>query len=189
MQNRKTEKRKAHARFMKRSAAICKIFIAWAVLLVIGFSVSWQFADQHLAPLLISIVFILTYPVLWIVLIRIQNRQHAALFGSSYGESDDETLREGLFKDLWEEYEWNQFEGCFAGKTVVSETFNNTIDLEIVCHKHEYCICIDSETLCMIRDEETDMPIEKEIPLSAFHDVGEVIKAIRCFIEGESESY
>jgi len=38
----------------------------------------------------------------------------------------------------------------------------------------------------MICDEETDAPIEKELPLSDFKDVGEVFLAIREFIETNS---
>lgn len=40
-----------------------------------------------------------------------------------------------------------------------------------------------NESLSMICDEETDHPIEREIPLSAFKDADEVFSEIRAFTE------
>jgi hypothetical protein len=69
---------------------------------------------------------------------------------------------------------------------IFAETHNNTIELQIMRKKHEFHICIDCEAIYMICDEETDAPIEKEISLSGFKDVGEVFLSIREFIESNS---
>lgn len=72
------------------------------------------------------------------------------------------------------------------GKVAFAETHNNTVDMQIIRKKHEFSICIDCEAVYMICDEETDAPIEKEIALSNFKDVGEVFLTIREFIESHS---
>ena len=96
---------------------------------------------------------------------------------------DFEAVHSGLFGELWDEFEYNQFEGSIDGKVVFAETYNNTIDLVIVRCKREFLITIDKDTLSMIADEETDFPVEKEFSLSEMTDVGQVFAAIREFIE------
>ena len=104
------------------------------------------------------------------------------MYEAAYGKEKD-IVRTGLFGEIWEEFEWNQFEGLADGKIVFAETHNNTIELEIIRHKHEFNITIDSEAVYMVMDDETDNPVEKEMPLSKIIDVGQVFAIIREFVE------
>ena len=81
---------------------------------------------------------------------------------------------------------WNQYEGLTDGKVVFAETHNNTIDMQIIRNKHEFCIEVTCEAIYMICDEETDTPIEKEVPLSELKDVEDFFLTVRDFIEKNS---
>ena len=104
------------------------------------------------------------------------------MYEAAYGKEKD-IVRTGLFGEIWEEFEWNQFEGLTDGKIVFAETHNNAIELEIIRHKHEFNIVIDNDVVYMVMDDETDTPIEKEIPLSKLSEIGQVFTAIREFVE------
>ena len=58
--------------------------------------------------------------------------------------------------------------------------------MQIIHKKHEFSICIDCEAVYMICDEETDTPIEKEVPLSELKDVGDFFLTVRNFIENKT---
>ena len=120
--------------------------------------------------------------IITIFICRHLARKGEQLYIAAYG-NDKDIIRNGLFGELWQEFEWNQYEGLTDGKVVFAQTHNNTIDLQIIRHKHEFSVEITSDGLYLICDEETDAPIEKEIPLSDFKDAGEVFLAIREFIE------
>ena len=114
--------------------------------------------------------------------IKSTKKKHDLLYAEAYGASVEVT-HNGLFGELWEEFEYNQFEGLTDGKVTHAATGSESIELNILRKKREYIIEIDSQTLYLIVDEETDTPIEKEIPLSDFADMGEVFTTIRKFVE------
>lgn len=104
------------------------------------------------------------------------------MYEAAYG-NDHAFIPSGLFGEIWRAFERNQFEGLTDGKVTFAEVHNNTIDMEIICHRHEFNILIDKDALSMIMDEETDTPIEKEIPLSELSDIDQVFAVIREFVE------
>ena len=55
------------------------------------------------------------------------------------------------------------------GKVVFAQTHNNTIDLQIIRHKHEFSVEITSDGLYLICDEETDAP--KTLRLRSVYDI------------------
>ena len=125
---------------------------------------------------------LIVFTIITIAICRYLVRKGEQLYVAAYG-NDTDVVYDGLFGEIWEEFEWNQVEGLTDGKIVFAETHNNTIELEIIRHKHEFNITIDSEAVYMVMDDETDNPVEKEMPLSKIIDVGQVFTIIREFVE------
>lgn len=180
-----TPAQKEYQQLDKRTQIIFSTLIALFDIILACFIGSFCFADKNPAPLLISFFILILYTIITIFIGRHLVRKQRQLYVVAYGD-DTDCIRTGLFGDLWQEFEWNQFDGLTDGEVAFAETHNNTIDLQIIRKKHEFDICIDCEGVCMICDEETDTPIEKEIALSNFKDVGEVLLAIRAFVETNS---
>jgi len=177
-----TPAQKEYRRFDVRRGIIIKTLVVFLVAILVCFVTAFRNVDEDPAPLLFCLGILIVYTVITIFVCLHLARKHGQLYVAAYG-NDTDVIHNGLFGELWQEFEWNQFEGLTDGKVVFAETHNNTIDLQILRKEHEFDICIDCEAIYMICDEETDAPIEKEIPLSDFKDVGEVFLAIREFIE------
>ena len=186
MQKRElTPAQKEYRKFDTRRGIIIKTLVVFLVAILVCFIAAFRSVDKDPAPLLYCLGILIVYTVITISVCLHLARRHGQLYVAAYG-NDTDIIRNGLFGELWQEFEWKQYEGLTDGKIVFAETHNNTIDLQIIRKKHEFSICIDCKAVYMISDEETDAPIEKEIPLSAFKDVGEVFLAIREFVEVNS---
>jgi len=177
-----TPAQKEYRRFDTRRGIIIKTLIVFLVAILVCLIAAFRNVNKDPTPLLFCLGILIVYTVITIFVCLHLARKHGQLYVAAFG-NDTDVIHNGLFGELWQEFEWNQFEGLTDGKVVFAETHNNTIDLQILRKEHEFDICIDCEAIYMICDEETDAPIEKEIPLSDFKDVGEVFLAIREFIE------
>ena len=180
-----TPAQEEYRRFDTRRGYIVIIMVVFLVATLICFGGSLSVADEDPKLLLLFAGILILLTIITIFICRYLARKGEQLYVAAYG-NDTDIIRNGLFGELWQEFEWNQYEGLTNGKVVFAETHNNTIEMEIIRKKHEFNICIDCEVVYMICDEETDAPIEKEISLSDFNDVGEVFLAIRGFIETNS---
>lgn len=176
---------KEYRRFDVRRGYIVITLVIFLVATLICFGGSFSIVDENPKPLLLFTCILIVLTIITAFICRYLARKGEQLYVAAYG-NDTDIIRSGLFGELWQEFEWNQFEGLTDGKVVFAETHNNTIDLQIIRKKHEFAICMDREAIYMICDEETDTPIEKEIALSNYKDVGEVFLAIREFIETNS---
>ena len=186
MRNRElTQEQKKYREFDKRRNVILKIIIGFLIVIVGCFMGAFCAADENPTALLLCTGILVVYTVIIIFICRYLTRKQGMLYAAAYG-NDASVIRTGLFGELWKEFEWNSYEGLTDGRVVFAETHNNMIDLQIIRNKHEFCIEIDCESVCMICDEETDDPIEKEMPLSDFQNVGEVFLTIREFMESNS---
>ncbi len=180
-----TPAQKEYRQFDRRRGIIVKVLIALLVVILICLGYAFRLADLNATPLFVVLGVLCVYTVITsAVCCRLANK-HCQLYAAAYG-NDSAIIRTGLFGELWKEFEWNQYEGITDGKVVCVETHNNTIGLEILRKKHEFLIEINCESLHMICDEETDTPIEREIPLSDFQDVVSVFVTIREFVETNS---
>lgn len=177
-----TPAQREYIKFDHRRSVAIKCLIVWLVAILICLVAAFRAVDDNPTPLLLFLGVLIVYSIITVIICKYLARKHEKLYVAAYG-NDPDIVRTGLFGELWQEFEWNQYEGLTDGKVVYAETHNNIIDLQIIRNKHEYLIEIDSEKLSMICDEESDDPIEKEIPLSEFKDVVEVFMAIRDFIE------
>ena len=180
-----TPAQKEYRRFDARREVIIKTLIVFLVAILICFIAAFRVVDENPTPLLLFVCMLIVYTIITILICRHLAHKHGQMYVAAYG-NDTDIIRNGLFGELWQEFEWNQYEGLTDGKVIFAETHNNTIDLQIIRKKHEFSICIDCKAVYMICDEETDTPIEEELPLSDFKDVGEVFLAIREFIESHS---
>lgn len=180
-----TQAQKEYRRFDVRRDVIIKTLVVFLIAILVCFIAAFRIVDKDSTPLLLCLGVLIVYTVITIFICLHLARKHGQLYIAAYG-NDTDIIRNGLFGELWQEFEWNQYEGLTDGKVIFADTHNNTIDLQIIRKKHEFDICIDCEVVYMICDEETDAPIEKEIPLSDFKDVGKVFLAIREFIETNS---
>ena len=180
-----TPAQKEYRRFDVRRGIIIKTLVVFLVAILVCLIAAFRNVNKDPAPLLFCLGILIVYTVITIFVCLHLARKHGQLYVAAYG-NDTDIIHNGLFGELWQEFEWNQYEGLTDGKVVFAQTHNNTIDLEIIRHKHEFSICIDCEAVYMICDEETDAPTEKEIALSNFKDVGEVFLTIREFIESHS---
>ena len=177
-----TPAQKEYIRFDKRRVYIVIIMVTFLVATLICFGGSFHIVDENPKPFLLFFGILIVLVIITIFICRYLKRKGEYLYVAAYG-NDTDIIRNGLFGELWQEFEWNQYEGLTDGKVVFAETHNNTIDLQIIRKKHEFHICIDRDAVYMICDEETDIPMEKEIALSNYKDVGEVFLSIREFIE------
>ena len=180
-----TPAQKEYRRFDKYRGYIVITMVIILVATLICFGSSFSIVDENPKPLLLFTCILIVLTILTIFICRYLARKGERLYVAAYGNNTD-VIRNGLFGELWQEFEWNSYEGLTDGKVIFAETHNNTIDMQIIRKKHEFSICIDCEAVYMICDEETDAPIEKEIALSNFKDVGEVFLTIREFIESHS---
>ncbi len=180
-----TQAQKEYRRFDVRRGIIIKTLVVFLVAILVCFITAFRNVDKDPAPLLFCLGILIVYTVITVFVCLHLARKHRQLYVAAYG-NDTDIIHNGLFGELWKEFEWNQYEGLTDGKVIFAETHNNTIDLQIIRKKHEFSVEITSDGLYLICNDETDAPIEKEIPLSDFKDVGEVFLAIREFIETNS---
>lgn len=177
-----TQEQEEYLCFDKHRQVANRIILILFVALLVCVAVSWHLANITLVPALVITGIFLAYSVVAYFYIKNTKKKHDLLYAEAYGASVEVT-HNGLFGELWEEFEYNQFEGLTDGRVTYAATSGESIELNILRKKREYIIEIDSKALYMIVDEETDTPIEKEIPLSEFTDMGEVFTTIREFIE------
>ena len=180
-----TPAQKEYRRFDVRRGIIIKTLVVFLVAILVCFVAAFRVVDKDPTPLLFCLGILIVYTVITIFVCLHLARKHGQLYVAAFG-NDTDIIRRGLFGEIWQEFEWNQFEGLTDGKVVFAETHNNTIDLQILRKEHEFDICIDCEAVYMICDEETDTPIEKEVPLSEIKDVGDFFLTVRDFIEKNS---
>ena len=180
-----TPAQKEYRRFDTRRGIIIKTLIVFLVSILICFIAAFRNVDKDPAPLLFCLSTLIIYTIITILVCLYLARKHGQLYVAAYG-NDTDVIRNGLFGEIWQEFEWNQYEGLTGGKVVFAETHNNTIDLQIIRDKHEFCIEVNYESVYMICDEETDTPIEKEVPLSELKDVEDFFLTVRDFIEKNS---
>ena len=95
--------------------------------------------------------------------------------------------RTGLFAEIYDAYRYDGFKfNLTYEKLDVVEYHNNSIDISLQKNKHEFLIEIDESFISIIIYEETDSPIEKEIPLSTIATVEQLYTTINEFINAHS---
>lgn len=175
-----TDAQKAYKRFDRKCKLISTALLCAGAICLTFILIFQQLND--LTPLLISIAALVIWFIALCVIVARLDRTRLILYHRAYGpdEASDHT---GLFRELMEEFEWNQFEGLTDAKVLFAEAHSSSIELELCRRKRTYHIVIDPGAVFMVMDEESADSIEMEHPLSDLHDVGEVFTAIRTFVE------
>ena len=102
-------------------------------------------------------------------------------------EERDSIIRTGLFAEIYNAYKYDGFEfNLTYEKLDFLEYHNNSIDIGLQNNKHEFLIEIDEDVISIVVDEETDMPIEKEISLSCIETVEHLYMTINEFVNAHS---
>ncbi len=179
--NKQTEAQRKYKKFNKASKNITACILLIGFIALTGFLVSIKYIENNLIPVLVSAGLLVLWFIALCAVASKLNSKRLVLYNAAYGKED--VIHTGLFGEIWEEFEWNQFEGLTDGKVVFAETHNNTIELEIIRRKHEFNVTIDKDAIYMVMDDETETPLEKEIPLSELSEVGQAFTAIREFVE------
>lgn len=95
--------------------------------------------------------------------------------------------RTGLFREIFEAYRHDDFEFNLNYDKLLHEEYdNNTIDIGLIKNKHEFFILLTEDYISIIADEETNHPIEREIPLSDIPTMEQVYLLLNEFIENNS---
>lgn len=177
-----TEAQDSYRQFDRRRQAAVRALSILFIVILLCFSAALCFADWKPASIFLFSGILFVYCIIVVLICIYFSKKHKVLYEAAYG-NDHAAVPSGLFGEIWEAFEQNQFEGLTYGKVTFAEVYNNTINIEIMYYKHEFDILIDKDTLSMIMDEETDTPIEKEIPLSKLSDIRQVFAVIREFVE------
>ena len=179
---RQTAQQQKYRAFDRKSKMISTLILAVGLIVLIGVFIWFGYAEESITPFLISLGFLAVWFVVLCIIVSRLNSQRIKLCEAAYGKEEDPVCS-GLFGELWEEYEWNQFEGLIDGRITFSEAHNGIIELEITRHKHDFHITVDQDAVYMVMDEETDTPLEKVIPLSELMELGQVFSDIQGFVE------
>lgn len=177
----RTEAQQIYRKFNKRSKVIGTLLSAAGFAVLLSWIICIKYGEDGRIFVLLLVLLVLWFVALCTAASRL-NSKRIKLYEAAYGK-EDEAARSGLFGEIWEEFEWKQFEGLTDGRVIFAEAHNNTIELEILRRKHEFNITIDKDAIYMVMDEETDTPVEKEIPLAELTDVEHALTAIREFVE------
>ena len=180
--SKQTDAQIKYKKFNKTSKLITTFILLVGLVALSNFIISITYIDNNLVPVLLSVGVLALWFIVFCTVASKLNSKRLVLYEAAYGKEKD-VVHTGLFGEIWEEFEWNQFEGLTDGKVVFAETHNNTIELEIIRHKHEFNITIDKDAIYMVMDDETDAPVEKEIPLSDMTEIGQVFTVIWEFVE------
>ena len=179
-----TKEQKEYLKFTETESVVTKTIIIFYIAIIFLYIVAFFGTDIAPASLLFLLITLSIHTVISIISYIYLNSKHNRLYIAAYRNNED-IIHSGLFGELWQEFEYNQFWGLTDGKIEFSHAHNNTIEQIITRQKHEFSIEITSDNLYMICDEEADTFTESEIPLSDFNDISEVFMAIRKFVENK----
>ena len=179
-----TDAQKAYRRFDNARIIICYVLVAFFLVALIFFVIGMRNLETNAILLLIASSLLILWVIVVCVVAPKLNTRRLILYEAAYGK-ENETMRTGLFDEIWKEFEWNRFEGMTAGKVVFAEAHNNIIEMEIRHRHHEFDITIDNDAIYMVMDDETDVPVEKEVPLSDVKNIQHLYVIVREFVEGK----
>ncbi len=185
MKREVTPAQKEYRRFEAKRQRTVMVLVVLLVAILLCVAAGFKIVNQNAVLLLLALgvlgVYILVVMSICQYLARKQRQLRTAAFGSC-----EDMPRTGLFAELWDEFEDKQFEGWFEGKIQFAQSHNNCIDLILVRNRHEFAVFVDADTVSVIIDEETEEPVEMEMPLSDFRDLGHLISAIQDIIRCNS---
>lgn len=175
-----TEARKAYKHFDRRSKLISTALLV-AGIICLAFFQFFLFLDS-LIPTLIAITALVIWFIALCVIVTRLNRTRQILYHQAFGDVGA-TEHTGLFKELMEEFERNNFDGLTDAEVIFAEAHSNSIELELHRRRRTYHVVIDPGAVFLVAEEESANPREYEFPMANFHDIGQIFHSIRNVVE------
>lgn len=103
-------------------------------------------------------------------------------------EASHPIYRDTVFGRFYTEFETFPGQNQWLGdaKVVEEEACYGYVDMVIERNDHEFLINVDKDGIYMIADEETNEPVEKNIPMAEFTDYVQIYETIKAFVEENS---
>ncbi|MBQ4101696.1 MAG: hypothetical protein IJC85_02280 [Oscillospiraceae bacterium] len=161
----------------KRFDKISKIVFYPLSILTIASIILFVLVKSDELKLLFSLFLLFDTIAIILVASKINNKRNAFL--QLLKEEREGIVRTGLFEEIYNAYKYDGFEfNLIYDKLLFEEYYNNIIEIGVQKDDHEFFIMIDEKAISIIVDEETDCPIEKEIPLSNIATMEQVYSVI-----------
>ena len=92
--------------------------------------------------------------------------------------------RTGLFRQIWEQYEYYRFAPWLDSQTTVDQLndYDNMIELWLTRNGCDVCFNFAEDSIYMTANEGTKQNVSKTVPLSEFADLSAVEQALRTFL-------
>ncbi len=167
----------------KRQRTIRRVSISFLIILTCVL-ISLTFVTSSYIPLVISAVSLFAYGVAARIRCRKLDSTHKSLYAAAYGEQT-ESVRTGIFKDIWEEYQDNRFERLLEIESLEIEfevAYDNTIEVEAKRHHHKWFVLVDEQNLHCSVDRETEEAMEQTTPLQNLGGIDGFYEAVAGFI-------
>jgi hypothetical protein len=137
----------------------------------------------------LCVFLLLLFIALMIIIGKIQSKKLFVLKEEAFG-IHGEYERTGLFKEIWDEYEYNQFEGMFEfshyyknkNKITYIDDYNNIIHIVLKRKRHEFDIQFYESGIVITAGEGGNCSKQKVIGYDDLPDVGEAFYQIRQYI-------
>lgn len=105
-----TPEQKEYQKFDKLRGYIVITMVVLLVSALICFGSSLSIVDENPKPLLLFTGILVVLTLIIIFICRYLVRKGERLYIAAYG-NDTDVIRTGLFGEIWQEFEWNQYEG------------------------------------------------------------------------------
>ena len=160
-----------------------KIFIFGICILVVLFAVGLNVLDKTSVVFLASTIAILIWCGSAYLILRKMLTAKESLRTATRNVERPE-ITNPLFKELFDEYEFNQLEGFtqniffHAWKLTCVDDYNSIISLCFTKKQHEISIDLSEKEVSIIIDEETDSPVELVMNMHDFNSLDELFNTI-----------
>ncbi|MBO5129499.1 MAG: hypothetical protein J6B95_04035 [Oscillospiraceae bacterium] len=180
MQNRElTPAQKEYRRFDTRRGIIIKTLIVFLVAILVCFVAAFQVVDKTRTPLWGSLGMLIMYTIITIFVCTHLARKHGQLYFAAFG-NDTDIICTGLFGEIWQEFEWNQFEGLTDGKVIFAENLNKTIELQILRKTMNFIFAsIAKQSICFAMRKPARLSKKKSLFL-----ISRML--VKCFLQLEN---
>ncbi len=160
-----------------------KMFIIGICLLIVPFVVGLNVLDKTPVIFLASTIAIVIWCGSAYLILKKMLKAKESLRAAARNVERPE-ITSPLFKELFDEYEFNQLEGLTQNiffhtwKLTCVDDYNSIISLCFTKKQHEISIDLSEKEVSIIIDEETDSPVELVMNMQDFNSLDELFNAI-----------
>ncbi len=183
MDGKKDPERTEYLKWSKSVTRFAKIFVVGICILTVPFVVGLKVLDMTSAVFWLSLIAFFIWSGCGFLILHKKVKEKEVLRASARNSVRPE-ITDPLFKEIIDEYEFNQLEGFtqniffHSWKLTCADDYNNVISLGFCKKQHEIMIDLSEEEISIIVDEETDTPTELVLNMKDFVSVEEVFNTI-----------